>query len=172
MAAEGEVLAAGISARSAARFTGRYPGRLDAKGRVVIPTEFRQRLEAAEVYCFASLTEGVVQCGGSDLVDQLLETVRGQDVYDEDRWALEEAITAGVLRLSIDDTGRAVLPRSLKDHAGLDGPAGFAGRGQHFVLARADYLDARAEAAKAAALRNRDTLRARMLPSVQAGRKP
>jgi len=155
----------------AARFTGRYPGKVDSKGRIVIPAEFRQRLGTPEVFCFPSLVEPVLQCGPAALVDDLLEAVAGMDVYDEERWAIEEEITGGVMRLAIDDTGRAILPKDLKIHAEIEGPAGFAGRGRHFVLATADYLDIRKRRGRELAVGHRETLRARMLPSVSAGRK-
>lgn len=155
-----------------ARFTGRYSGRIDTKGRVLIPPEFRQRLGASEVYAFPSMTGAAIQLGPESLVDDLLAAVAGHDVYDEDRWLLEDEITGGVQRLGIDETGRVSLPKELRTHAGLDGPLGFAGRGWHFVLATAEALDRQRAKAREAAARHQETLRARMLPSVQAGRKP
>lgn len=160
------------SALRAARFTGSFTGKLDAKGRVVIPTEFRAQLSAPEVWVFPSLTDAVLQLGPQRMVDDLLELVSGNDVYDEDRWLLEEQITGGTLRLSIDDTGRASLPKEFQLHAELSGAVGFAGRDWHFILAPKSFLDAQREKAAAAALRNRDTLKARQLPSVRGGRKP
>lgn len=172
MAAEEAELSVQGGALGAARFTGRYLGKVDAKGRVVIPTEFRQRLGASEVYAFPSLTDEVLQLGPAGMVEDLLAAVAGHDVYDEDRWLLEEEITAGVLRLGIDDTGRVSLPKELRAFAKLEGPVGFSGRGWHFVLASAPALDDQRAKAREAALRNKETLRVRMLPSVQAGRKP
>ncbi|NNU15058.1 hypothetical protein HK107_01805 [Parvularcula sp. ZS-1/3] len=167
---EGQVTERG-DLRAAARFTGRFPGKLDTKSRVVIPTEFRQQLVAPEVYAFPSLTEDVLQLGTAEMLADLLEAIAGQDVYDEDRWLIEEEITAGVLRLAIDETGRVSLPKNLREHAKLSGPVGFAGRGRHFILADAAWLEARRLKARQAAGRHAETLRARSLPSVQSGRK-
>ncbi|MEM9809686.1 MAG: hypothetical protein AAF788_00515 [Pseudomonadota bacterium] len=154
------------------RFTGRYPGKVDAKGRIVVPPEFRAQLGKPELFLFPSLIEPVLQGGDERLVDDLLDALSGLDVYDEERWVLEEEITSGVMRLGIDDTGRASVPKDLRTHGGLEGSIAFAGRGQHFILARTDYLDARREAARAAALKNRETLKARTLPSITARRTP
>ena len=155
---------------SPARFTGRYAGKLDAKGRIVVPPEFRQRLQNGEVFVFPHFDEPLLQCGDDQLVHDLLSMLGGLDEFDDDRAMLEEEITGGVMRVGIDDTGRASLPKTLRDHAGLEGPLGFAGRGQHFVLGTAAYLDSRREAARAAAAKHRETLRARMLPSVRSRR--
>lgn len=170
-AGEGQIVERHDALR-AARFSGRFDGKLDSKGRIVVPADFRQLLAAPQIHVFQSLTEPVIQCGPASLMDDLLEAVAGQDVYDEDRWALEDEITGGVQPLPIDDTGRTSLPKDFREFAKLEGPIAFAGRGWHFILAPKAYLDDRRARAREAADRNRDTLRARMLPSVQAGRKP
>ncbi len=171
MAMQVEQTTESASALRLARFTGSFAGKLDAKGRVVVPTEFRAQLGSPDVWVFPSLTDEVLQLGPQRLVDDLLSLVSGNDVYDEDRWLLEEQITSGALRLTIDDTGRISLPKEFQAHAKLDGAVGFAGRDWHFVLAPKSYLDAQRERAAAAALRNRDTLKARQLPSVRGGSK-
>ncbi|MEO1040784.1 MAG: hypothetical protein AAFX52_00705 [Pseudomonadota bacterium] len=155
---------------SPARFTGRYAGKIDAKGRIVVPPEFRQRLQNNEIFVFPHFDEPLLQCGDDQLVNDLLSALGGLDEFDEDRAILEEEITGGVMRLGIDDTGRTSLPKSLGEHAALEGALGFAGRGQHFVLGTAAYLDQRRDIARAAATKHRETLRARMLPSVRSRR--
>ncbi|MBB4659877.1 division/cell wall cluster transcriptional repressor MraZ [Parvularcula dongshanensis] len=160
------------SARSAARFVGRAECKVDAKGRVSVPADFRRALgEGEPLYAFASLTDPVIECGGADLVGLLLSVVSNLDVYDEDRWAMEEAITEETQRLAFDDNGRIVLPPSLREHAVIEGQASFAGRGQRFVLAAPSFLADRRSLARAAAARHRDTLKARTLPSVVEGRR-
>ncbi|MEM6913446.1 MAG: hypothetical protein AAF511_05665 [Pseudomonadota bacterium] len=153
-----------------ARFTGRYPGKIDAKGRIVVPPEFRQRLTNNEIFVFPHFDEPLLQCGDDHLVSDLLSALGGLDEFDDDRAILEEEITGGVMRIVIDETGRTGLPKLLRDHAALEGSLGFAGRGQHFVLGTAAYLDERRGAARAAAQKHRETLRARMLPSVRSRR--
>lgn len=171
MTVQGEQTIESASALDAARFTGSFAGKLDAKGRVVIPTEFRAQLGRPEVWVFPSLTDDLLQLGPQSMIDDLLDLVSGNDVYDEDRWLLEEQITGGTVRLSIDDTGRVSLPKELQLHAHLEGAVAFAGRDWHFVLALKSHHDSQRERAAAAALRHRDTLKARQLPSVRAGKK-
>lgn len=171
MTAGDEQVLAGEKARGLARFTGHYAGKLDAKGRVVIPTEFRQRLVLPEVYIFPSLTDDALQCGPSSMVEDLLDMAAGFDVYEDERRAIEEEIVGGTMRLPIDDTGRCSLPKDLQEAGKIAGPIAFSGRGTHFLLADASFVQDRRALAREAAAKNRDTLRARMLPSVAKGRE-
>ena len=157
-------------ASSAARFVGRAEAKLDAKGRVSVPADFRRVIGEGPLYACASLTDPVIECGGEGLVDLLLATIAALDVYDEDRWAMEEAILEETQRLPFDENGRVILPKDLRAHALLGGQAGFAGRGQRFVIASPDLLAERRAAGRAAAARHKETFRARSLPSVVAAR--
>ncbi|MCQ8185074.1 division/cell wall cluster transcriptional repressor MraZ [Parvularcula maris] len=171
MAEEGLVETHQDALLQAARFTGRYAGKVDAKGRVSIPGDFRRLLPGGTVYAFRHFSEPVLQMGPRSLLDNLLASVAGQDVYDEDRWLLEDEITEGTQALALDENGRISLPKDLREELNLTGPAAFGGRGWHFILGAEDYLNQQRSRAREAASRHRDTLRARMLPSVQAGRQ-
>ena len=157
-------------ASSAARFVGRAEAKLDAKGRLSAPADFRRVIGEGPLYACAALTDPVIECGGEGLVDLLLTTIAALDVYDEDRWAMEEAILEETQRLPFDENGRVILPKDLRAHAMLEGQVGFAGRGQRFVIASPALLAERRAAGRAAAARHRDTFRARSLPSVVAAR--
>ena len=158
------------SVSSAARFVGRAEAKVDAKGRVSVPADLRRVLGAGPLYACASLTDPVIECGGEDLVTLLLATIAALDVYDEDRWAMEEAILEETQRLPFDENGRVILPKDLREHAMLEGQVGFAGRGQRFHMASPAFLAQRRAAGRAAAARHHDTFRARSLPSVVAAR--
>ena len=156
--------------RAPSRFVGRAESKLDAKGRLSVPADFRRALGDGPLYACASLTDPVVECGGDDLISLQLDVIASLDVYDEDRWAMEEAVTEDTQRLSFDDNGRVIVPAILRDHAGLSGQVGFAGRGQRFVMAQPAWLAERRSAGRAAAARHRDTIKARSLASVTARR--
>ena len=160
-----------LATRAPSRFVGRAEVKLDAKGRVSVPADFRRALgEGTPLYACASLTDPVIECGDAGLIDLMLGVVASLDVYDEDRWAMEEAVTEDTQRLSFDDNGRVIVPAILRDHAGLSGQVGFAGRGQRFVMAQPAWLAERRSAGRAAAARHRDTIKARSLASVTARR--
>jgi MraZ protein len=161
----------GETAPAGPRFTGRYPGKIDTKGRALLPPVFRQKVDGGSFSFFPSMTEPAVMIGGPTLYDDLLDLVLGIDEFEEDRFLLEQMISQRLIELSPDETGRVVLPRTLVEHAGIDGAAGFAGRGGHFVLAAAGYLDDLEAQASKAADRYADIFKARMLPSVSRGRR-
>ena len=167
---EADVQARQGAVRAPSRFVGRAEAKLDAKGRVSVPADLRRALGDGPLYALASLTDPVIECGGDDLIGLLLEVIASLDVYDEDRWAMEEAVTEETQRLAFDDGGRVILPAALREHAGLSGQVGFAGRGQKFLMAAPGWLAERRKAGRDAAARHRDTFKARSLPSVTARR--
>lgn len=159
------------AARAPSRFVGRAEAKLDAKGRLSVPADFRRALGEGPLYACASLTDAVIECGGEDLIGLQLDVIASLDVYDEDRWAMEEAVTEETQRLAFDDNGRVIVPAVLREHASLSGQVGFAGRGQRFVIAQPEWLAERRSAGRAAAARHRDTIKARSLASVTARRE-
>ena len=164
---EGTVREAGASVL----FAGSYPGKLDAKGRVILPPAFRQKL-AGEVFAFPSLVEPVIQIGDAGLHRLVLRAVKGLDVIDDlDRRLtnLQNAILQRLQPVHVDDAGRVTVTDAMRRHAGLDGPLGFAGRGEHFVLAAAGYLERIEAEALSLAGEVADTLAALMRPQLPGG---
>lgn len=152
-------------------FAGRYAGKIDAKGRVILPAPFRQKL-SGEVYVFPSLTEPVVQIGDEALHDLVLRAVKGLEAVDSlDRrlTALENYVLHRLQAVGVDDAGRVILPADLRAHGRLDGALAFAGRGQHFILASAAYLDQHDAEAEALGAEFTETLAALMRPTLRGG---
>ena len=168
--------AVGLVAHDPARFVGQFQNKIDAKGRVSIPADLRRFIamdgaEAAQVmYCFPSLLDDELQCGGSDLVETLLSIVATTDVFADNRYEFERLVTEETQRLYFDDNGRVVIPKALRDHAKLDGMIGFGGRGQYFAMAAAKPLEDVRAKARRLAKDNRETIRARSLTSTLAKR--
>ncbi|MEM1379330.1 MAG: hypothetical protein AAGH41_01770 [Pseudomonadota bacterium] len=151
--------------------SGSFPGKLDAKGRTILPPAFRQKL-LGEVLAFPSLTEPVVEIGGEVLREALLRAVEklgAVDRLDRRLTKLHNYIAQNLQPLAVDDAGRVTLPSRLKEHAQLEGPLTFAGRGSHFVLATARYLETHDADAHALGEEMGETFAALMRPSVGEG---
>lgn len=164
----------GLKERSPARFVGGAQNKIDQKGRVSVPADMRRQidLESGELspvlYCCPSLWAPELQCGGADLVDVLLEVVATQDVFEKRRAAMERAVTTFTERLYFDDNGRVVVPKRLREHAGLDGQVAFAGAGAFFTIARGESLDDLWAEATSLDEGEREVLRVRSMPSTLA----
>ncbi len=158
------------------KYLGAFANKVDAKGRLSIPAEFRKAMadEADEplMLCFPAFKGEVLDCGGASLVSILLEMVANLDHFDEDRDALEFAIMSGVHRIAFDETGRIVLPKSLREQVNISDRAMIVGMGDRFQICSEDYHAKMSTRAAQITQSQRDTFRARSLPSVtgQKGR--
>lgn len=118
-------------------FLGSHVNRIDAKGRVAVPAEFRRVLETERglrLFCLKGLYEARLECGGADFISQYLEEIETLAPFSDEREMIEEHILGSVRHLPFDGEGRVVLPDDYRTHAGLSERALFQGRGKRFVI--------------------------------------
>lgn len=145
-------------------FLGSHINKIDAKGRVAAPADFRRALDGDPIrgfYCLPSLRGPFLECGGGDFISDLKEMIRGYfDPFDPDREALEEHVIGQIRSLAFDTEGRIVIPEPLRAHAVLVDRVIFQGRGETFTIMTAEGADERfaatRERAKAALQRLRN----------------
>lgn len=133
-----------------ARFLGTFEMKVDRKGRVSLPADFRDELPGEGrrvVYVFPSPNAPVLEAADSAYIDRLIEAVEDgadilSDAEDDPVEVLEE-----MRKLGLDDTGRMVLPGEFLDQAGIDGKAYFVGRGSRFQI-RSEAAHAEIRAAR------------------------
>ncbi len=129
-----------------ALFLGSHTNKIDAKGRIATPADFRKALDLDAFngfFCIPSLTGPFIDCGGLDLLARMKTRIDGMDPYDPDREAMEIALMGRARKLPFDKDGRTILPKPLIDHAGLDGEACFVGRGDFFQIWNASEIEER-----------------------------
>lgn len=154
------------------RFLGAFTNKIDAKGRISTPADFRRMLaatpgeEPADVICYPGFADPVIECGGSDLIDTLIGMISNYDYFDEQREALEISIHSEALRLSFDDNGRIILPASFREFAGLTSYATFVGLGNRFQIWQPEAHQQKIQRARSVMAEHRETLKARSLPSL------
>ena len=119
------------------RFVSHYTSRLDAKGRVSVPAQFRAVLARdgyEGLYVHQALTAESVDCGGHALlreIDALLSTYAAySEEYDQFATVLHG--TSEVLK--IDGEGRISLTDTIKAHARITTDVTFVGLGQKFQI--------------------------------------
>ena len=128
-----------------ARFQGTSTHKVDGKGRVSIPAEFRRVLDALDpdrdpgtnpsvIVLYGDRRNPWFDCysvKGMEEIDALIEDM---DEGDPDRLTLEEHFYSFAETLRIDDSGRLVLSKALRDMIGLAGDCVFQARGKTFRL--------------------------------------
>ena len=116
-------------------FVGTHVNKVDRKGRVSVPADFRVLLgKPAKFFAFPSFVNHGIECLTGSIMESLSETVHGLDLFSDEQDNLADLIFASSHTLSIDGDGRVVLPESLRIHAGIEGQSAFVGKGKTFQI--------------------------------------
>jgi MraZ protein len=116
-------------------FFGAYQHRIDAKGRVALPSVFRDGFGEERV-CFIA-PETSQRCLTVYAGDEFkLLVTRMQDAKREGRFTQRQLTNfmAAVAQSSIDAQGRINLPEHLRDFAGIDKDATLIGAANHIAV--------------------------------------
>ena len=103
-------------------FASRIESKVDQRGRVAIPAPFRAVLAqegADEIHCYPHLDYDAIEAGGARLVEEIKGIVGRHPAGSMERESLEIVYFGECEKLKVDPDGRTVLPRRLRDHAGI-----------------------------------------------------
>lgn len=102
-------------------FTGEHKGKIDGKGRLVLPARFKAMLPQGEEHEVV-LRMGFEQClqlYPMDVYRMQHERLVKLSSFDESQRALRRFFFSRTVFLSLDSLGRLLLPRQFMDHAVL-----------------------------------------------------
>ena len=119
------------------RFVSNYQLRLDSKGRVSIPAQFRAVLARdgfQGLYCYPALDKPALDAGGNALMAEIETLINRYSPYSEEREQFAVALYGTSEVLKIDGEGRVVLSEPLKAHAGITEEVTFVGLGHKFQI--------------------------------------
>ena len=116
-------------------FVGTHVNKVDRKGRVSVPADFRVLLgELSNFYAFPSFVHRGIECRTASFMESLSEKVHGLDLFSDQQDNLADLIFASSHTLVVDGDGRIVLPERLRTHAGIDEQSAFVGKGKTFQI--------------------------------------
>jgi MraZ protein len=118
-------------------FASRFESKVDPRGRVAIPAQFRAILAqegADEIHCYPHLDYSTIEAGGTRLVEEIKGIVGRQPTGSPLREALELVYFGECEKLKVDPDGRTILPKRLREHAGIIDTAVFVGFGNKFQI--------------------------------------
>ena len=126
-------------------FMSTIAGKIDAKGRVSVPSVFRSAISAQNgtsqapatspaIFLYPSFTETAIEGGGHALMNDIGTMVERLDLFTEERDALAASLFADSHHLNFDSDGRVSLPAALLAHAGIDKELVFVGLGGKFQI--------------------------------------
>ena len=126
-------------------FLGSHINKIDAKGRVAAPADFRKALDLDAFngfFCIPSLEGAWLDCGGPDFIGSLKAMIAGLPPYDERRSALQIHLLGKAKPVSLDGEGRFILSDALRRHARLEDQVYFLGVGDTFQVRSPERVEA------------------------------
>jgi MraZ protein len=121
------------------RFLSNVTNRIDAKGRVSVPSVFRSVLaerNIQELYCFQDFVFPAISIGGLDLLDRFERQIAAEDPFSPEANQMSLLIHGGGVFMKLDAEGRLMVTDFIRDFTGITSEVTFVGRADHFQLWR------------------------------------
>lgn len=119
------------------KFVGTFTNKLDRKGRVSLPAEYRavlQRQGSETAALMPALNAEAIAGGGAAYLEILHNRIEGLDPLSAEYNDWIDYVMPNVRNAGWDDTGRIVLPEAMIKLAKLTDSAVFVGRYDHFQI--------------------------------------
>jgi len=126
-------------------FVSHYTNKLDAKGRVSIPAQFRSVMTRdgfEGLYCYPSPFLQAVDAGGNALLEEIKGRLAGFDTLTAEHDLMATALFGNSEILRLDGEGRVMLSDLIRAHTGIDDRAVFVGHGYKFQIWSPDGFEA------------------------------
>ncbi|MFV9874916.1 MAG: division/cell wall cluster transcriptional repressor MraZ [Rickettsiales endosymbiont of Dermacentor nuttalli] len=146
-----------------ALFLSSYTNKIDKKGRISVPAQFRSVLNShssfSGVIAYSSFINQCVEACGMERIEHINKSIDYLDPYSDERDAFATAILGGSVQLSFDPEGRICLPEELIEYAKLEDQACFVGKGLTFEIWHPNKFTIYAKEAREIAKNKRAVLR-------------
>ena len=136
--------------------------KVDAKGRVSLPSDYRAIVKetSSEIVCYRSLTSPCIEGCLEDLLDKLATEIESStDFFSQTQDDLTNLIFGDAKRFPFDSTGRIGLTDKLLKHANITDTAVFVGKGRKFQIWNPENWEKEEARIRAEVLKNRPVLR-------------
>ena len=111
---------------------------LDSKGRMAIPTRYREELAAASqnrlVLTYSPFDSGALWLYPEGEWQSVRDSVMALSTFDSSHRSLQRRLVGSATPIEPDANGRLLLPQTLRQVAGLEKRAVFMGMGTHFEI--------------------------------------
>jgi MraZ protein len=140
-------------------FLSSYLNKVDKKGRVSVPAQFRTVLaeqslkgSATGLVVFRSLKFSALEACSPEHMEKLAADLEQMDISPDERELYEMTIFGDSVQLQIDGDGRVLLPQNLLEYARITEQASFVGVRKTFQIWEPSAYEARVEEARAQSL--------------------
>jgi MraZ protein len=147
-----------------ALFLSTFINKIDSKGRVSVPAQFRASLASQDFHGIIIYESFINDCmEGSDMnrIKALSESIDNLDPFSEERDAFATSILGSAIQLAFDNDGRVILPQNLIQKVEIKDQALFVGKGSTFEIWQPAKFDKYLIKAKQSAREKRNLLKTR-----------
>ncbi len=145
-----------------ALFLSTFINKIDNKGRVSIPAQFRAFLNVEginSVVLYESFINNCIEGCNLLRIKKLCQSIDNLDPFSEERDAFATSILGGSVQVSIDSDGRIIIPQTLLQKAAIKENAVFVGKGSTFEIWEVESFNQYLQKSKEIAKEKRALLR-------------
>lgn len=120
-----------------ALFLSRFENKVDTKGRVSVPSQFRSMLYGQDfsgIVLYPSYLNNCIEGSSIERIQKFSEAIDDLDPTSRERDAFATVMLSEACQLPFDTDGRVILPKHLMELAGITDKAVFVGKGQTFEV--------------------------------------
>ena len=118
-------------------FLSSYENKLDKKGRVSVPANFRSHLSSLGYNGFVSypsFNHDALEACSEDRIEKLSNTIDSLNPFEEKRDYFATSVLSESVSLQFDSEGRVLITSKLLDHAKIKNSILFVGLGKTFQI--------------------------------------
>ena len=118
-------------------FVSSYCNKIDKKGRVSLPSSFRNVLPKSsrnEIILYKSIKSNSIEGCSVARVNQIANRINTLDFFSEDYDDFSRSVFAEIIPTNLDKEGRFLIPEQLKKYAKIKNEALFFGQGNFFQI--------------------------------------
>ena len=117
-------------------FLSTFENKVDRKGRVSVPSSFRNVLsqqKSTGIILYPSFKHPCLEGSGDERIQEIASSIDAIDVFSDEAENLQ-TILADAKQMSVDSDGRVILPPEFISYAGIAEVASFVGLGKSFQI--------------------------------------
>ena len=143
-------------------FLSQYTNNIDKKGRISLPSSFRNVLPVEnknEIILFKSIKFQAIEGCSYERISSIAERIDKLDIFSDDQDDFSTSIFSEIMPTNLDREGRFLLPEILKDYANILNEATFIGQGHYFQIWETKSALARQKESRERLIKEKKTLR-------------
>ena len=118
-------------------FVSQFINKIDKKGRVSLPSQFRNALPKKsknEIILFKSLKFKSIEGCSSERINKIANKIEELDFFSDDQDDFATSIFSEIVATNLDKEGRFLIPENLKLYSNISNEATFIGQGHYFQI--------------------------------------